>query len=77
MNTRDRSPVRELGHRIRDTPQPAPAQEHPGGGGRGRVKVSAPADATDDYLRAFVRRRAEWIIRNATEEMLAASRSGS
>lgn len=38
----------------------------------GGVKVSAPMDVTDDYLRAFVRRRAGWIIRNAAAEALAA-----
>ncbi len=39
----------------------------------GGVKVSAPVDVTDDYLRAFVRRRADWIIRHSTPETLAAA----
>lgn len=37
----------------------------------GGVTVSSPVDVTDDYLRAFVRRRAGWIIRNAAAEALA------
>ena len=72
MNTRDRirygSSVIE--YEIRRSPRRRKSiQVAVDGGG---VKVSAPADITDDYLRAFVRRRADWIIRNATEEMLAA-----
>ena len=72
MNTRDRirygSSVIE--YEIRRSPRRRKSiQVAVDGGG---VKVSAPVDVTDDYLRAFVRRRADWIIRNATEEMLAA-----
>lgn len=37
------------------------------------VSVSAPMAADDDYLRAFVRKRAAWIIRHAEAEKLRAA----
>ncbi len=37
------------------------------------VSVSAPMAVDDDYLRAFVRKRAAWIIRNAEAEKLRAA----